>query len=96
MGTDSKQQRWLPTGKIVAAIGISNSTLHRWKAAGLLVEGTHYRYGLTLRSPVRWNPESIEKAIKAYRTLPERPIERGEFDVEETGGAASSATFFKR
>ena len=93
MASNSKQQRWLPTGKTVAAIGISNSTLHRWKAAGLLVEGTHYRYGLTLRSPVRWNPESIEKTIKAYRTLPNRPIERGAFDVEETGGAISSATF---
>ncbi|HBU38495.1 MAG TPA: hypothetical protein DEB70_11920 [Planctomycetaceae bacterium] len=74
MASTSKQQRWLPTGKTVAAIGISNSTLHRWKAAGLLVEGTHYRYGLTLRSPVRWNPESIEKTIKAYRTLPGRPV----------------------
>ena len=74
METNLKQHRWLPTGKTVAAIGISNSTLHRWKAAGLLVEGTHYRYGLTLRSPVRWNPESIEKTIKAYRTLPERPV----------------------
>ena len=96
MASTSKQQRWLPTGKTVAAIGISNSTLHRWKAAGLLVEGRHYRYGLTLRSPLRWNPESIEKAIKTYRTLPGRPIERDEFDVEETGGVVGTATFCKR
>lgn len=73
MSKSSTLERWLPTGLTVASIGISKSTLHRWKNSGLLVEGTHFRYGLTPNSPNRWNPEAIEQAIQTHRALPNRP-----------------------
>lgn len=68
-------QVWLPTGRALSAIGLSRTTLHRWKAEGLLVEGRHYRRGRTPRSPIRWNTEAIEQAIAERRDLPERPAE---------------------
>jgi len=66
---------WLPTGRALSAIGLSRTTLHRWRAEGLLVEGRHYRRGLTPRSPIRWNTAAIEQAIAERRDLPERPAE---------------------
>lgn len=65
----------MATGQALKAIGLSRTTLHRWKADGLLEEGRHYRHGLTPRSPIRWNPVAIEETIAHRRTLPVRPAE---------------------
>ena len=68
-------EAWLPTGRALAATGLSRSTLHRWKRDGLLEEGVHFRHGLFDRSPIRWNITAIEVAIAAMRARPERPAD---------------------
>lgn len=62
---------WVPTGQAVSALGISRSTLHRWVGLGLLVDGAHYRNGLTARSPRRWNLCALEARIEQLRKLPD-------------------------
>jgi len=66
---------WLPTGRALDATGLSRTTLHRWKRDGFLLEGEHFRHGLTPRSPLRWNVPAIELAIASTRELPDRPAD---------------------
>jgi hypothetical protein len=75
MKTNAPTAEWLPTGKATAVLGISRRTLHRWTLGGLLEAETHYRPGLTPKSPTRWNPSAIEDVIRRTRTLPTRPTE---------------------
>lgn len=63
----------MPSGVASKRLGISRSTLSRWVAQGLLEAGTHYRDGLTDRSPRRWDLEAVEARIEQLRTLPARP-----------------------
>ena len=66
-GADS----WVPTGQAINALGISRSTLHRWVGLGLLEAGSHYRNGLTAKSPRRWNVQAMEARIEQLRKLPD-------------------------
>ena len=84
-----QQDSWLPTGRALVAIGLSRTTLHRWKREGVLEEGLHYRRGLTPRSPIRWNTVAIELAISAMRELPGRP------DCQSNGSDASIVQMMK-
>jgi predicted DNA-binding transcriptional regulator AlpA len=65
---------WVSTGRAIEASGLSRRTLWRWINEGILVEGTHYRHGLTGKSPMRWNPKAIEARIQSFRQLPSRPL----------------------
>ena len=80
---------WLATGRALDATGLSRTTLHRWKTDGLLIEGQHYRRGLTPRSPVRWNPVAIEQTIAEMRAVPDRP------ECQSNGSDASIVQMMK-
>lgn len=54
-------------------LGVSTRTLHRWISEGILIEGLHFRRGLTATSPFRWDTEAAEKAIRDFRQLPVKP-----------------------
>ena len=77
----------VPTGVASARLGISRSTLSRWVAQGLFQAGTHYRDGLTDRSPRRWDLEAVEARIEQLRTLPSRPLVAGQ-EAAASGGEA--------
>jgi hypothetical protein len=80
---------WLPTGRASQALGISSTTLHRWIAHGFFEEGTHYRNGLTAKSPRRWNCKEVESRISELRKKPPRPNVGGS---DDTAGKVSGKT----
>jgi hypothetical protein len=65
---------WIPTGRAVAQLGIGRRTLFRWIGAGHLIEGQHYRRGLSPKSPVRWDVPAVEHQIERLRSLPDPPV----------------------
>jgi hypothetical protein len=66
-------QKWLPSGRAAEELGLSKTTLRRYADAGVLAEGTHYRRGLTDKSPFRWDVVAVAKALERNRNLPARP-----------------------
>jgi hypothetical protein len=80
---------WLPTGRASKTLGISSTTLHRWIAHGFFEEGTHYRNGLTAKSPRRWNCMEVESRISELRKKPPRP---NVGDSNEKAGKGSGKT----
>ena len=77
----------VPTPEAVRLTGLSRSTLCRWVAQGLFEEGTHYRNGLTARSPRRWNVLAVERRIEQLRKLPD-PL-RPDFTGDQALAAAA-------
>ena len=80
---------WVPTGQAINALGISRSTLHRWVGLGLLEAGSHYRNGLTARSPRRWNVQAMEARIEQLRKLPD-PLRPNAADDQDLVAAANN------
>ena len=75
MPTTTQPEGWVPTGRAIQATGLSRTTLHRWRDNGLLEAGTHFKAGLTPRSPFRWNVGAIEKTIADRSTTTPRPFD---------------------
>ena len=80
---------WVPTGQAINALGLSRSTLHRWVALGLLQDGSHYRNGLTARSPRRWNVQAMEDRLDQLRKLPD-PLRPNAADDQDLVAAADN------
>lgn len=56
---------WLPQREALQVLGMSRSTLHRLRAAGLLRDGVHaYRIGMGQRAPLRFNVPAIQLALR--------------------------------
>jgi predicted site-specific integrase-resolvase len=68
-------QAWVPQRTAADQLGVSERTLLRWRAAGLLQSGVHYRRMNPLpKSPLLYQLERCEQAMSAafardFRTL---------------------------
>lgn len=61
--------QWLPTGQAARAVGCSTHTLKRYAYRDeFLVEGTHWRRGPYVNSPLVWNiPKCLEAISRQGR-----------------------------
>lgn len=56
---------WAPALAAGAALGVSGRTLHRWRSAGLLKPGTHYRRKFPApNSPILYDLEAVESVMR--------------------------------
>lgn len=56
---------WLSTGRAARALGLSIDTLKRYtKRDEFLIEGQHFRRGPYRNSPLVWNIQACEEAIR--------------------------------
>jgi predicted site-specific integrase-resolvase len=66
---------WVPQRAAADGLGVSERTLHRWRSAGLLKIGIHYRRKFpAANSPLLYQLELCEKAMndafaRDHRTL---------------------------
>jgi predicted site-specific integrase-resolvase len=66
---------WVPQRAAADGLGVSERTLHRWRSAGLLKIGVHYRRKFpAANSPLLYQVELCEKAMndafaRDHRTL---------------------------
>ena len=68
-------QLWVPQRAAADELGVSERTLLRWRSAGLLQPGTHFRRKFpAVNSPLLYQLERCEEAMNAafardFRTL---------------------------
>lgn len=67
---------WVPQRQAADQLGISERTLHRWRAAGLLKMGTDYRRKFpAVNSPLLYQLERCEKAMNEAFARDSRKLE---------------------
>ena len=58
----------LTTGELARVIGVSNPTINRWRALGI-IEPT-----ISIGATIRWNPDAVIKGLRDhYDAVPKRP-----------------------
>lgn len=67
-----KIQKRLPSGRAADELGLSKSTLRRYCDSGILAEGTHFRRGVTDKSPWRWDVVAISRTLERLASRPPR------------------------
>ncbi len=56
---------WAPALEAGQALGVSSRTLHRWRAAGLLKPGVHYRRKFPApNSPILYDLEAVDSVMR--------------------------------
>ena len=67
---------WLTAPKAAAALGVSISTLYRWRTQQLLVPGEDwYRKFPSARSPLLYNVEKVQRRIAALSARSAQELE---------------------
>ena len=73
----SSTPSWVPQRAAADRLGFSERTLVRWRAAGLLQHGEHYRRKFPAsNSPLLYQLERCEQAITAAFARDARTLER--------------------
>jgi len=70
---------WVPQRAAADGLGVSERTLHRWRSAGLLKIGVHYRRKFpAANSPLLYQVELCEKAMNDAFARDHRTLELAE------------------
>jgi len=57
--------RWVPALNAGAVLGVSGRTLHRWRSAGLLKPGRHWRRKFPApNSPILYDLEAVDALMR--------------------------------
>ena len=76
---------WSVQRQAADSLGISERTLHRWRAAGLLKPGEHYRRKFpNPNSPLLYHLERCEQAMNHACARPWQHLERAPGQSRET------------
>jgi len=76
---NSKPAAWVPQRAAADNLGISERTLLRWRAAGMLQPGVHFRRKFpTANSPLLYQLELCEQAMAAAFARDHRTLELAE------------------
>jgi hypothetical protein len=69
--------RLVSSGELGQQLGVSRSTLKRWRKTGVITEGVHWQYNPTTKARVLWNLELMRDWV-ANGSSPahDRSIER--------------------
>jgi hypothetical protein len=61
------QSEWTTQAEALRILGISRSSMHRLRAAGIIRDGIHtWRAGIGSRAPLRFNIPAIELALQVH------------------------------
>jgi predicted site-specific integrase-resolvase len=61
---------WASSRAAADQLGVSERTLHRWRAAGLLKPGVHYRRKFPVtNSPILYDLESVEAVMREFAEI---------------------------
>jgi hypothetical protein len=61
------QSEWTTQAEALQKLGISRSSMHRLRAAGIIRDGIHtWRAGIGSRAPLRFNVPACELALQVH------------------------------
>jgi hypothetical protein len=85
--------RLVPSNEICQQLGISYSTLKRWRKAGTIIEGIHYGFLPGSRTNILWNLDLMRCFVQnSGSTAHDRSIERFIASLPNSGTNAPSAS----